>query len=206
MEKKSKWKLIAAPVLLGAGLWLGSIITTSADGGNATSPGTADDPLVTKSYVDALFNGEVPSGGTGGSGSVSESDLNKIKEEIIKELESLGTGGNSGSSGGEATAGTAQTVTVVELQPGETLYASSGTEVIVRNGQAVAVSDDDNGIPDVTAGKDIKAGNTVELNHLLLFPREGRGIKSLESNSTVMFVMVKGSYLHLDASGSKVTP
>lgn len=197
---KAKWKFIAAPVLLGVGLWLGSIITTSADGGNATSPGTTEDPLVTKSYVDALFNGGTPSGGSGSPG-ITDADLNKVKQEIIKELNA--NGGSTGGSTGD-TVGSAQAVTVVELQPGETLYASSGTEVIVRNGQAVAVSDDDNGIPDVTAGKDIKAGNRVELNHLLLFPREGRGIKSLESNTTIMFVMVKGTYLHLDASGSKV--
>ncbi|WP_010278938.1 hypothetical protein [Paenibacillus senegalensis] len=200
---KAKWKFIVAPVLLGAGLWLGAIITTSADGGNAVSPGTADDPLVTKSYVDSLFNGGTPSGGSSPSG-ITEADLNKLKQEILKELET-----RAGSSGGSTTGesdGSAQIVTVVELQPGETLYASSGTEVIVRNGQAVAVSDDDNGIPDVTAGKDIKAGSKVELNHLLLFPREGRGIKSLESNTTVMFVMVKGTYLHLDAAGSKVGP
>lgn len=196
---KTRWKLVAAPVLLGAGLWLGSIMTTSADGGNGTSPGTADDPLVTKSYVDQLFNGGSPgNGGGGGSAAVSDADLAKLKQEIINELKSSNNGGSTETG--------SQSVTVVELEPGDTLYASSGSEVIVRNGKAVAVSDDDNGIPDVTAGKDITAGTTVELNHLLLFPREGRGIKSDKSNETVIFVMVKGSYLHLDASGSKVSP
>ena len=62
-------------------------------------------------------------------------------------------------------------------------------EILVRRGQAVVVDTSGNGIPDVTAGQDLKAGNKISLNHLLLIPREdGRGIKALDS----VVVMYRG--------------
>ncbi|GIP35584.1 hypothetical protein [Paenibacillus sp. J2TS4] len=188
---KSKWTLIVAPALLGVGLWLGSIVTTSADSGTGQQPGTVDDPLVTKSYVDQQIKAI-----TGGSPVTVDNDIEKIKEEILKELK----------DGSATTPGVSQGIQVVELNPGQILYAAPGSEVIVRNGNAVAVSSDDNGIPDVTSGKDLSAGTVVELNHLLLFPREGRGIQSDSSNKEVMFVMVKGNHMVVNEDGSKVTP
>lgn len=192
---KLKWKFMAAPVLLGAGLWLGSIMTTSADSGAGDKPGTADDPLVTKSYVDQQIKAIT---GGGGTPATTDIDLQKLKEEILKEIQA--------GSGSSSSVGSSLEVTVVELDPGQTLYAAPGTEVIVRNGKAIAVSSDDNGIPDVTSGKDLSAGTVIELNHLLLFPREGRGIQSDTSNQTVIYVMVKGNYMVTNKDGSKVTP
>ncbi|MNW21877.1 hypothetical protein D3C71_2230320 [compost metagenome] len=66
------------------------------------------------------------------------------------------------------------------------------------------MSNDDNGIPDVTGGKDLAAGTEVALNHLLIFPTEGRGIKPSPKNDTSIYVMVRGGFLILNADGSKV--
>ncbi|GIP40972.1 hypothetical protein J31TS4_42520 [Paenibacillus sp. J31TS4] len=174
---RKRWALLAAPVALGAGLWLGSIVVTNADAG--TQPGSIDDPAVTKSYVDQKIKEAL---GQAGAGTPSATPTPVTPPS------------NSGNG----------TVTVVELQAGQQLYAAAGTEVIVRNGKAIAISNDDNTIPDVTAGKDLVAGTTVSTNHLLLFPREGRGIKADPSNKTIVYVMVKGSYLHLNADGTPV--
>lgn len=66
-----------------------------------------------------------------------------------------------------------------ELKTGQTLKAQAGTELIVRRGQAVIVDPTGNGIPDITAGADIRAGAPAPVNHHLLVPRDdGRGVKA----------------------------
>ncbi len=78
---------------------------------------------------------------------------------------------------------------VAEMKTGQVLTGRAGSEILVRRGQAVVVDTSGNGIPDVTAGQDLKAGNKISLNHLLLIPREdGRGIKALDS----VVVMYRG--------------
>lgn len=88
---------------------------------------------------------------------------------------------------------------VVQLTAGKVLFGGKGAEMIVRNGSTVAVSNSSNGIPDVTAGKDILNGAAVPNNHLLIFPGEGRGIKPASGTQGTIFVMVRGNYLLLDA-------
>ncbi|HPU36026.1 MAG TPA: hypothetical protein PL078_04145 [Bacillota bacterium] len=78
---------------------------------------------------------------------------------------------------------------VAEMKAGQVLTGRAGSEILVRRGQAVVVDTSGNGIPDVTAGQDLKAGSKISLNHLLVIPREdGRGIKALDS----VVVMYKG--------------
>jgi hypothetical protein len=66
-------KVFMAAALLGCGLWIGSIITSNADG-IITQPGSVDDPIVTKSYVDksvaALVKQELAESGGGSGGLV----------------------------------------------------------------------------------------------------------------------------------------
>ncbi len=121
-----------APVLLLAGtvLAVALAVVCAANAGSDSGPGTAGDPLVTKSYVDWK---------------------------------------------------------VVELKAGQVLVAGAGAEFLPRRGQLTAVDPTGNGIPDVTAGADLFAGERVPLNHLLIFPRDdGRGVKAL-ANSWVMY-------------------
>ena len=80
---------------------------------------------------------------------------------------------------------------VVEVSAGEKLIGGAGTELIVRGGKATAIDNGIDGISDLTAGKDLKTGNAVSLNHLLLVPKDdGRGLYC-EARS---WVMVKGTY------------
>ncbi|MGO4269905.1 hypothetical protein AB4Z22_08690 [Paenibacillus sp. TAF58] len=154
----------------------------------APTPGSSTDPVITKSYFD--------------QNTLSEA---KVKELVASAIAAnAGAGQPSGSNGGTGSS-TPATMKVVQLQNGQTLYAGAGAEFIVRTGRVLAVSNDENGIPDVTGGKDLPAGTEVALNHLLIFPAEGRGIKPSPKNTADIFVMVRGSYLLLNADGSKTT-
>jgi hypothetical protein len=151
--------------LFGSGLWIGSTFTSNADSlVDPNMPGTANDPIVTKSYVD-------------------------------QAIEAMGGGGSAGSS---------STLIVVEVAAGQKLYGGEGTEFIVRTGKAVAFSGDASGIPDLTGAKDLTAGTVIPLNHLLLFPREGRGIQPDLKEKNSVIVMVRGSYELVDADGVKL--
>lgn len=167
-------KLLLSVILFGGGFAAGSMVLTSnADGIiDPNQPGSANDPLVTKSYV----------------------------EEQVKALVQAELNNQSATDKGQV----GSNMTVVELHTGDTLYAGEGTEFIVRTGRAIAVSTTDS-IPDLTDGNFIEAGKVIPKNHLLLFPREdGRGIKPHPDNKEQIFVMVRGTYLQLDADGKQV--
>ncbi|WP_246302893.1 hypothetical protein [Paenibacillus plantarum] len=173
---KSKLFVLISCILV---FWLISS-TSFAD---APSPGTTD-PVITQSYF----------------------ELHTLSEAKVKEIVASAIAANAGgSNGGTSTTPTAAAnMKVVQLENGQTLYAGAGAEFIVRSGKVLAVSNDENGIPDVTGGKDLPAGTEVALNHLLIFPTEGRGIKPSPKNDTSIYVMVRGGFLILNADGSKV--
>ncbi|CAH1215921.1 hypothetical protein PAECIP111891_04338 [Paenibacillus allorhizoplanae] len=176
MSKKKKLLLISA-----CGLVILAFSSTSQ--AEAPSPGTTD-PLITQSYF----------------------EQNTLSEAKVKDIVASAIAANAvGSNGGTSTPPTAAAnMKVVQLENGQTMYAGAGAEFIVRSGKVLAVSNDENGIPDVTGGKDLPAGTEVALNHLLIFPTEGRGIKPSPKNDTSIYVMVRGGFLILNADGSKV--
>ncbi|GGH32901.1 hypothetical protein [Paenibacillus segetis] len=170
---KRTWKVAAAVVLIGGGLWTGSLLNLKAEGAGVTNqPGTADDPVVTKSYVDQQIQQALK----GGGGSTTTP-----------------TAPPTPSTGGSDSSAT-EDMKIVDVKPGQILIASAGTEFIVRAGKAVVYSEDKNGISDLTDGKDIIGGNAVVNNHLLLFPREGRGIQVKEGDTHNLTVIVRGGY------------
>ncbi|NOV00489.1 hypothetical protein [Paenibacillus planticolens] len=176
---------IKTSILLG--LIIISVSLCSTSQAEAPTPGSSTDPVITKSYFD--------------QNTLSEA---KVKDLIASAIAASAGGSQpgSGSNGGGSITPTPATMKVVQLENGQTLYAGAGTEFIVRSGRVLAMSNDDNGIPDVTGGKDLPAGTEVALNHLLIFPTEGRGIKPSPKNTADIFVMVRGSYLLLNADGS----
>lgn len=157
---------------------------------DAPTPGSAKDPVVTKSYFD--------------QNSLTQDQVKQLIASAIANLSSGGTGTGSSSGSNTVTSPNSTALTVVELTTGQTLYAGAGTEFIVRTGKTVAISSDEEGIPDVTSGKDIQPGAAIENNHLLIFPKDTRGIKPEAKNTTEIYVMVRGNYLLLNADGSKV--
>jgi hypothetical protein len=147
MNKSKKGMILAAV----AGM---AVFATQAwaDGGIGV-PGSVDDPVVTKSYVD----------------------------QQIQQALAMGAG---------------NTLTVVELNPGQTLYGFEGTEFIVRTGKVVAVAGNKgDGLTDITEGADLRGGAPVALNHLLLIARsDNRGLKLDPKYKGVAHVMVRGKY------------
>ncbi|MNY55484.1 hypothetical protein D3C86_1914670 [compost metagenome] len=80
------------------------------------------------------------------------------------------------------------------MKPGQTLIAGAGAEFIVRAGKAIIYSQDSNGVADLTDGADLANGLAAPSNHLLSFPRDGRGIAVQEGQTLGLVVMVRGSY------------
>lgn len=137
--------ILVTGIALFTGLWIGHGNAASL----AAAPGTDQDPLVTKSYIDQVIN-----------------TLNtKIDGMLPSEP---GTPPTVGAS-----------LRVVQLAAGECLIAYEGTEFILRSGNATAIGSAGGGIPDLTEGNDLPNHAAIPANHLLLFPRsDQRGIRA----------------------------
>ncbi|MGO4373045.1 hypothetical protein AB4Z21_20230 [Paenibacillus sp. MCAF20] len=158
--KQKVLRIVAACVLIGAGVWIGvNFVSPLEAESNTLTPGSVEDPVVTKSYVD---------------------------EQLAK------INGGGGSGGGSSASATLE---VVAVPAGKILLAGAGTEVIVRVGKALAYSVDTNGVADLTDGTELKKGTAVPANHLLIFPREGRGIQPDPAQKNGLTVLVRGSYV-----------
>lgn len=174
---KTVWKVSAAAVMLAGGVWAGSLLNVTAEGaGVGSQPGTADDPVVTKSYVDQQIQ-KALSGGV-------------VTTPIATATPSPSKAPTATTS---PTTSSNESV-IVDVKPGQTLIASSGAEFIVRAGKAVIYSQDANGVADLTDGKDLANGVAAPTNHLLSFPRDGRGITVQEGQTLGLVVMVRGGY------------
>ncbi|MET3852767.1 hypothetical protein [Paenibacillus sp. OAE614] len=174
---KSITKLSLTVFVLGAGVALGSIFDITAQGAGVTGQaGTADDPVVTKSYVDQQIQKALGGGTTTPTTPTTPTD-----------------NGNN-NSGNNNSSSSSDQVTIVTVKPGEKLIAAAGAEFIVRNGHAVIYSADSNGVADLTDGKDVTNGQAVGNNHLMSFPRAGRGIMVQDGVKSSLTVMVRGGY------------
>lgn len=160
------WKKI-----VGVSVLMGALLVSSTTAANTTLPGSVEDPLITKSFMDE--------------------QISKIKAELRAEIKAE-LKAEMGNTGGGSATGSSEKLVVLKLETGQFLQAGEGTEVIVRSGHVVGtISSGGDGIPDLTEGIDVK-GARISHNHLLLFPRnDGRGIKVIQGPS---YVMVRGSY------------
>ncbi|MBB6021662.1 hypothetical protein HNR77_002757 [Paenibacillus sp. JGP012] len=184
---KAYMKVSLAALAIGAGVWIGAVYNDTAKGAGTIQPGTADDPVVTKSYVDQQIQ-KALGGGSAGTGSGASTGNNG----------SAGTGSTGGTSTDSGlpplVSGAADAVEIVTVKPGQQLLGKSGAEFIVRSGKAVIVSEGTNGVADLTDGVDLTNGQAAPTNHLLSFPKDGRGITVLDGNKYSLTVMVRGGY------------
>lgn len=80
---------------------------------------------------------------------------------------------------------------IVELTAGQTLICEAGAEVILRAGEGTAIISEAGGLSDVTGGIDLKQGEIIPKNHLLIIPRsDGRGV--YVDNYAIF--MIRGAY------------
>ncbi|MFD2748476.1 hypothetical protein ACFSTH_19520 [Paenibacillus yanchengensis] len=169
-------KVTSAALLIAAGVGIGMVMAKPVPASSSSmTPGSVDDPVVTKSYVDEqikkALDGKTGNNNGGNSGSNNN-------------------GGNSNSAGNTSS----DEIEIVQLPVGKVLIADGGAEAVVRTGEAVAYSTTSVGISDLTAGIDITNGKKVAKNHLIWFPRDGRGIQAASGAKTGLTIMVKGKY------------
>jgi F0F1-type ATP synthase membrane subunit c/vacuolar-type H+-ATPase subunit K len=138
------------------------------------APGSATDPLVSKSYVDQRID-EISAGG------MTDAAKETLVSEAVARLEPL------------LSARAGLSYAPVRATLGQTIIGGEGAEIILRSGTADAVSASPDGLADVTGGFDIGAGSTISLNHLLIVPRgDGRG--ALITSQEAWF-LIKGRYM-----------
>ncbi len=120
-----------------------------------------NDALITEGYLNDVF-------------------FPKVKEYIDQQ--------NPGSEQPETAA---ETFTVVEIKEGQRFYGNSGCEFILRQGAGTIIASALGGLNDVTSGEDLKDGQDVPPNHLLIVPRDdSRGFTATKN----VLIMVKGGY------------
>lgn len=143
MRRRRLWAAAVLLVLLAAA---GGYAAFAGAGGG--EPGSAADPLVTRSYVEEYVAGYV--------------------QKALQNVQGQGW-------------------QVKVVPAGSSFLGAAGTEFILRSGRAVAVDPTGNGIPDVTAGTSLPAGQPVAANHLYIVPRDdGRGFLA-QSEVVVMY-------------------
>ena len=129
-----------------------------------TLPGSSEDPLVSKSYVDDKFN------------------------QILNVLSAFNDAIPTIQPGGK---GAAAAYTPVSVGMGQALIGGEGTEIILRSGKAIGYCPGENGMVNITTGIEVFSGTEISLNHMLIVPRnDGRGALVIED----AWFLVKGDY------------
>lgn len=135
----------------------------------AANPGSADDPVVTLSYVNDVL-------------------IPQLKSYVDAKVQSVSAG--SGDVQVSATASGAS-YNIVNVSKGQTVIGGKSCQMIMRMGEGTIVATDKGGIADVTLGKDLTNGTEAPSNHLLIVPLDdGRGIE-METDG---ILMISGSY------------
>ena len=159
-----KWKIAAAAVCV-------CLLFTAA---YAAGAGSANDPLVTLSYLNNTFSQKVQT--------MVNDTVDARKTEMEPALAKvLGQGGN----------GSGNVFTVVTLSKGQTLVGDVGCEVMLRIGTAVCGTSDSVGLIDTTSGSNLGSGGALAANHLYMVTISTR---SVTATSNTVKVLARGPY------------
>ena len=164
---KRKIALILTAALLGLAVCLPAA---------AAGAGTADDPLVTLSYLNETFLAAVQK---------------RIDEAVASRNASLTAyiDGKLGSGGGSA--GTASSFAVVTIPAGKTLVGDIGCEVMLRVGTATLAANTDPGLIDVSTGGTLNNGGALTANHLYMATIADR---TVQATAATVKLLVRGEY------------
>lgn len=183
--KKNKLRTAACVLLVATVLTAFVAIATEV----GSQAGSQTDPLVTLSYLNETFLGQILASVDEKLAARNETltweieeEINQTKRDILTEL---------GSSYGDENGGTAVSFTTVTLTAGQTLYGGAGCEVILRSGSATCVSENKSvpGLVDTTDSTTINHGSALLVNHLYMMTDQ-RGVFA-ESD---IVVLVRGEY------------
>ncbi len=165
--KKNRWVLRLVSLLA-----ISCVLSTTVS--LAAEAGSTGDPLVTLSYLNETFLGNILS--------AVDQKIAARNSQIVQQL------GGSVSTGATSTA---STFTVVTLSNGQTLTGQIGCEVMLRVGSAVCVSSSAPGLIDETAASTLNNGGGLVQNHLYMMTIENRGVKATAATTKLL---VRGSY------------
>jgi len=155
---------------------------------SANAPGSAEDPLVTRSYIDRLIADLTGISGSGGNGELSSEQIDAIVNEVVSRL---GQQGLSVQQQGQFQRDTAGRYIPVSLREGQVLVGDEGTEIILRTGTAVANASGDDGLANITTGTDARNNQEIGANNMLIIPRDdGRGVRATSD----VWLLVKGRF------------
>ena len=166
--KKNRWYLRMA-AMLALSLVLSCTVSLAAEAGSS------QDPLVTLSYLNDTFLGQIME--------KVDAKIAQRNSQIVQQLE-----GQASSGTGTATAAT---FTVVTLSSGQTLTGDIGCEVMLRVGTASCVAPSAPGLIDESAGSTLSDGGALVQNHLYMMTVEGRGVRATAATTKLL---VRGSY------------
>jgi len=130
--RKSTWVLGVCLLVafLGAGFWLGRSVSAQT-----SQPGSAEDPLVSKSYVDEQVGKKITDLESRVTALTTKvGALEKTVQDLQSKLAGQGSGGTSGGTGGGTSGGTGGGSTA-PVGIGKTVYVKSGNSYMnIRSG------------------------------------------------------------------------
>ncbi|MCL2610108.1 MAG: hypothetical protein FWE02_00350 [Defluviitaleaceae bacterium] len=148
----------------------------------ASTPGTQQDPLVSRSYLEQRLNQLT---GTELSDEVLENIIETVIANVMFQLQ------NTPSVTQNPLTTEALQFGPVFLEAGTVLIGDTGTELIIRGGVVQAYVYGADGIVNLTRGTEHFADDLLAHNELLLIPRrDARGIRVLSDS----WVMIRGGY------------
>ena len=160
---KNRWALRLAALMLISCLAMTGVSL-------AVEPGSASDPLVTLSYLNETFLGQI---------------MTQVDQKIAARNSQL-----LQQSGGTGSTSSAE-FTVVTLSKGQTLTGGIGCEVMLRIGSASCVSPSNPGLIDETTAAALNNGGALAVNHLYMMTIEPRGVKA---GAATTKLLVRGTY------------
>ena len=163
-----KWKIALAAACV-------CVLFTAAYATNANAGG-ADDPLVTRSYLNGPFLQQIQS--------LVDQTVDERKAELEEALAQVLGQGGGGTAGGNV-------FTVVTLSQGQTLVGDVGCEVMLRIGTATCGTSDSVGLIDTTTGTNLGNGGALVTNHLYMVTISTR---SVTATSGTVKVLARGPY------------
>ena len=153
----------------------------------AAEAGSQGDPLVTLSYLNDTFLGQMLGKVDSKIGEQNQTIRQELEQRIDQaEQEILGQVTGTGT-----VSGTTASYHEVTVSDGQTLYGSAGCEVMLRSGSASCVSEGKStpGLVDISGGGTINHGSALKENHLYTMTAD-RGVKA----SGAVTLLVRGSY------------
>ncbi|MBE6961462.1 MAG: hypothetical protein E7445_03300 [Ruminococcaceae bacterium] len=172
--KKNRWLQRVTGLLL---ITLALIATVSA-----AAVGTTEDPLVSLSYLQKTFLGQVMAD--------VEAMLTQRDEVLTAALdEKIAAAAENQKETPEGI--TNRTFTVVTMSKGQTLMGEIGCEIMLRVGTASCVSSSKPGLIDQTDASILNHGEALVKNHLYMMTIEDRGV---EATAGTVKLLVRGTY------------